>query len=91
MSDTMKNLTRRCPRLGHDVEFFYCVEHAGTDIPCFKVFDCWWERFDVVAHLRAELGEDGFARLEAAAKRTPDKVSSLLDLIEQAKKRTGQD
>jgi hypothetical protein len=25
---------------------------TGGENPCFKLFDCWWERFDVVAYFR---------------------------------------
>ena len=43
-----ERLVRRCPRLGGEVAFGYCKVCGGEKTPCFKVFDCWWERFDVV-------------------------------------------
>ncbi len=77
---------RRCPRLGHSVRFGYC-RTCGEEMPvCFKVFDCWWERFDVVAYLKGRMPEDEFAKLSKAEPKP--KVASLLDLIAQAKKRT---
>lgn len=84
------SLDRRCPRLGSAVTFGYCRTTGEGGLPCFKVFDCWWERFDVVAHMKALLSEEEFKKV-AAAKPKP-KVGSLIELIEQAKKRAaGED
>ena len=41
---------RRCPMLGHEVAFSYCRE-PGSETPCRKIFDCWWETFDVSAFI----------------------------------------
>ncbi|MDM8523959.1 hypothetical protein QUF80_11380 [Desulfococcaceae bacterium HSG8] len=78
-------LERRCPRLGSPVSFQYCTTCGDEEQPCFKVFDCWWEDFDVVAYLKDKLPENQFNAL-AASKPKP-KVLSLVELIEQAKKR----
>ncbi len=82
---------RRCPRLGGPVRFQYCREtpRPGGDNEnkaCFKIFDCWWEYFDVVAFMKEILPEDRFEEL-AQSKPKP-KVASLFELIEQAKART---
>ena len=82
--DTKDPLERRCPRLGGPVTFQYCKECGEDDLPCFKVLDCWWEAFDVVAYFKTRLTEDQMSRL-IHAKPKP-KVSSLIDLIQQAKK-----
>lgn len=79
-------LERRCPRLGGDVALAYCKICGEGNAPCFKVLDCWWERFDVVAHMKACLSPDAFAVL-AARRPPPDKVASLLDLIRKAQDR----
>ena len=79
-------LERRCPRLGGDVAFGYCKTCSEGKSPCFKVFDCWWERFDVVAHLKSCLTPEAFERL-AAQRLPPQKICSLVDLIRQAKER----
>ncbi len=81
-------LERRCPRLGHSVFFQYCMT-CGEDniLPCFKLGDCWWEYFDVAAYLKTKLTEEQFGRF-ICSKPKP-KVASLLDMIEQAKKRLG--
>ena len=83
-------LERRCPRLGGDVCFGYCKTCEAGKSACFKVFDCWWERFDVVAHMRTCLSPEAFEAL-CAHRSPPAKVASLVDLIRQARERTAQD
>jgi hypothetical protein len=81
-----ETLERRCPRLGGDVAFGYCKHCGERKTPCFKILDCWWERFDVVDYMRSCLPADAFEALQRERK-PPDKVASLLDLIQQAKDR----
>ena len=85
MADSGEQLERRCPRLGSRVSFQYCQECSDGDLPCFKVIDCWWEIFDVVAFFQQKLSEDEFNRL-VQIKPKP-KVTSLVELIDQARKR----
>ena len=80
--------TRRCPRLGGRVDFKYCRMGSGTDPVCWKIFDCWWETFDVRQFLAENLTADQFQRLTEA--RPPSKINSLLDLIAQARQRNAQ-
>ncbi len=84
-----ERLERRCPRLGGDVAFGYCKVCGEGKTPCFKVFDCWWERFDVVAHMQACLSPDVFETLSDS--RPQPKMTSLVDLIHQAQARAAQD
>jgi hypothetical protein len=84
--DDIAELQRRCPRLGGPVTFGYCRTADPNRKPCFKVFDCWWERFDVVGYFRHRLPAEAFKDLCNA--RPPEKTSSLLDLIRQARQRT---
>ena len=84
-----ERLVRRCPRLGGEVAFGYCKVCGGEKTPCFKVFDCWWERFDVVAHMRACLSPEAFDAL--SIRRPQPKMTSLVDLIRQAQARVSQD
>jgi hypothetical protein len=84
-----EHLERRCPRLGGDVSFAYCRTCGEGKGPCFKVLDCWWERFDVVAHMKACLSPEAFAAL-ATRRPPPNKVASLVDLIRQAQERTSK-
>jgi hypothetical protein len=85
MDNGRKHLERRCPRLGGQVSFQYCQECGEGDLPCFKVIDCWWEFFDVVDFFQNMLSEDDFNRL-LQLKPKP-KLTSLLELIEQARNR----
>ena len=74
----------RCPRLGHMITFSYCrSENLGR--PCFKTLDCWYHHFLVEDHLRLELSPEEWE--EAFHKPPKTKVLSLVELIEQAKKR----
>ncbi|MBN1626270.1 MAG: hypothetical protein JW944_07070 [Deltaproteobacteria bacterium] len=74
----------RCPRLGHPIFFSYCrSENMG--IPCYKILDCWFEHFPVAEYLRETLTPEEWERAFQGERKT--KVMSLLELIEQAKKR----
>jgi hypothetical protein len=74
----------RCPRLGHPISFSYCrLENMG--IPCFKTLDCWFEHFPVEEYLRETLTVEEWDRAFQGAGKT--KVMSILELIEQARKR----
>ncbi len=92
-SDAMKipqvnekdSLEQRCPRLGGPVTFKYCRQSGEDEKPCFKIMDCWWETFDVKSYLKDNLSESDFEALITA--KPPDKINSLIDLIEQAKQR----
>jgi len=76
--------TVRCPRLGHQISFSYCrSENRG--IPCFKTLDCWFNHFQVEAFLRSELTTEEWEKAFSAPPKT--KLLSLVELIEQAKKR----
>lgn len=78
--DTHDHRQRRCPRLGHQVSFAYC-RAPGSDRPCGKITDCWWEQFDVVGFLRDAYGR---RMLEELATPRPDKLATLVDLIRRA-------
>ena len=67
------------------MSFRYCRECGEGDLPCFKVIDCWWEFFDVVEFFQNALTEEQFNRL-LKLKPKP-KVASLVEMIDQAKKR----
>jgi hypothetical protein len=71
--------------LGNPVPFEYCEVCDDNQHPCFKILDCWWEYFDVVRYLKNRLPEDQFKRLMTTTPKP--KVTSLLELIEQARKR----
>lgn len=80
-----ENLERRCPKLGSPVSFKYCRAIMENELPCNKVFDCWWEIFDVEKYLKELLTVDEF---EALTKSQPKpKILSIVEMIEEAKKR----
>ncbi|MBW2028905.1 MAG: hypothetical protein JRH06_10430 [Deltaproteobacteria bacterium] len=74
----------RCPRLGHMISFSYCREE-NMGLPCLKTLDCWFQHFMVEDHLRRELSSEEWKKV--FNKPPGPKVLSLVDLIEQAKKR----
>lgn len=79
-------LERRCPRLGGPVRFHYCHTGEHAQQPCFKVLDCWWEYFDVATFFRQRLSKESMDRLVAPP--APNKVASLMEIIQQAQQRT---
>jgi len=81
--DDNDSLEQRCPRLGGPVPFKYCRTTGEGGMPCFKILDCWWETFDVRTYLENCMSEAAFKTLTEA--KPPDKIASILDLIEQAK------
>ncbi|MFO7570474.1 MAG: hypothetical protein R6W75_11810 [Smithellaceae bacterium] len=73
----------RCPKLGDEMTFAYCLHEAG-DLPCARIITCWQMVFDVEALLRERL--DFADRERFACARPKDKVTSLLEIIEKAKR-----
>ncbi len=76
---------RHCPLLGHEIHFGYCRAPA-SELPCRKIFDCWFRIFDVEAFIRSYYSP---ADVEKILAPRPDKAATLVELIEQARKRTG--
>ncbi|MFP4225584.1 MAG: hypothetical protein ACLFRF_02555 [Desulfobacterales bacterium] len=86
--NSINNLERRCPRLGSKISFRYCLISGDDDNPCWKIFDCWWEQFDVESYLKANLPAEVFEQLvEKAADQPKNKLTSIVEIAEQAKKR----
>jgi hypothetical protein len=85
MEENLYQLERRCPRLGGPVLFAYCKTSGDDHSVCWKIFDCWWECFDVVGYLKKFLPEHKFKKL--ANSKPKQKIVSLVELVEQAKKR----
>jgi len=77
---------RRCPRLGGNVNFGYCRSCGEGQSPCPKVFDCWWEYFDVVAFFSVCSGEKNRNLLDSQDPPKP-KIASLLELVHGARRR----
>jgi hypothetical protein len=74
----------RCRRLGNPVSFSYCrIESKG--LPCSMIMDCWYDHFMIEDFLRQELTPDEWSRVFNQPLKP--KVLSLVELIEEAKKR----
>ncbi len=73
-------LTRRCPMLGHELNFSYCRQPGGQEIPCRKIFDCWFERFDIRAFMQANYPPETIAQILQPKQ---PKMASLLEIIQR--------
>lgn len=80
------NSKRRCPRLGHNISFSYCRK-PGDDIPCTKIYDCWWEIFDIKAFMEKNYSEDIIKQINKPLKSKPQ---SLLEMIQEVEKRVNK-
>jgi hypothetical protein len=76
------NKLARCPKLGDEMTFAYCLRESG-DIPCSRIVNCWSSSFDVAAFLKDFLTPEQFDKFSNS--RPNDKVTSLIELIEAAK------
>ena len=77
---------RQCPRLGNPISFRFCLISGDDDMACFKIFDCWWERFDVEAYLKQNMPESAFNELVKVAEKPKSKIASIIEIAEKAKK-----
>jgi len=75
----------RCPKLGDEMTFSYCLKEAGS-LPCARIIQCWFRSFDIEALLRDQLTTDEWERF--ANPPTKDKLISLIEIIEKAKRQT---
>jgi len=84
LMESFDELEIRCPRLGHEVPFAYCRSEAG-EFPCFRVLLCWEPRIPAEAFLREQMTPEAWEKF--CQQESKDKLSSLIELIEAAKKR----
>jgi hypothetical protein len=71
-----------CRMLGHEIAFDYC-RSCKRNLPCRKILDCWFERVDIKKYMDENFTE---SEQEEIFKPPQDKVSTIFDLIEKAKK-----
>ncbi|MCU0822127.1 MAG: hypothetical protein MUC95_06605 [Spirochaetes bacterium] len=71
-----------CRKLGHYVPFKYC-RTVNDSLPCHKIKDCAFEKLPVEDFLQAHYSKDD---MEKIFNPPADKISTLIDLIERAKK-----
>ena len=72
----------RCPKLGDEITFGYCLQESG-DLPCVRIIQCWQAVFDVATLLKEHLTTGQWERFTWAQPK--DKVINLIEIIEKAK------
>jgi hypothetical protein len=87
-SKTSEGLWTRCPRLGGEAPFTYCLQEAG-DLPCHRIIVCWKAFFPVEAYLRKTLSPQKWE--EFADRKPKEKITSLLEMIEEAKSKVDEE
>jgi len=76
----------RCRMLGHEVNFSYCRQGSG-DLPCRKIFDCWFEHFDIEQFMRTHFSEEEIQKILTPPQ---PKMVSLLEMIRRAQQNSEQ-
>jgi hypothetical protein len=74
----------RCPRLGQEIAFSYCLKES-LDLPCSRIVQCWSPVFNVEAILQQELSAEKWQRFINFQPK--DKIINIIELIEAAKAR----
>ena len=88
-SKTLKsqdNRCQQCPVLGNPVSFSYC-RAPGRELPCGRIFDCWWQAFDVEHFIRSHFSDQTIQTILAPRK---GKTNSLVGRIQQAQQRAAK-
>jgi hypothetical protein len=82
MTGEINDKLMRCPRLGHEITFSYCLQESGAQ-PCSRIISCWSFVFDVESFLHEYMTTEGWESF----KNTPqkDKITVLIEIIEAAK------
>ena len=83
MTERYDPLMIRCPRLGGEVTFGYCRIEGGS-LPCMRIVACWQSTLPIEAFLKEALTPEHLERFMGEGPK--DKVATLLELIESAKK-----
>ncbi len=87
MIDSHDSDARYCPILGHELTFSYCRK-PGSDIPCKRIFDCWWEHFDITEYMKSHYSKEVLDKVTAP--REPKQLS-LAQIIKEAQSRVSGD
>ena len=81
-----EELLTRCPRLGGEVTFGYCLKERGY-LPCLRIVMCWQAFFPVEKYLRELLTPQQW---ESCFESKPkEKIATLIELIEEARRDVG--
>ena len=73
-----------CPQLGGEIPFRYCRTVNGN-LPCRRIMVCWEFRIEISKFLGDHYSVDEIERALAPPTRT--RLDTILELIEEAKKR----
>jgi hypothetical protein len=85
MVDKYDQLEIRCSRLGGEVNFSYCRKEGG-ELPCPRIVSCWYSFFPIEQYLRESMDEKSWNTF--VGQMSKDKITTLIELIETAKKRS---
>ena len=66
--------------LGHHVTFAYCRAGLSSQ-PCRKIFDCWFQTFDINKFMKEHFTDEEIKAILAPPK---DKMTSIIELIQKA-------
>ncbi|MDR3556049.1 MAG: hypothetical protein P4L55_14925 [Syntrophobacteraceae bacterium] len=83
--DGSDQLWIRCPRLGGEAPFTYCLREGGN-LPCHRIVVCWQPYFPIEKYLKARLSPQQWQEFEG--KRPKERLASILELIDEAKRST---
>ena len=72
-----------CRILGHYLYFSYC-RSSQDGFPCYKILDCWFEKFDVRKFIQENFSD---AEIRQFLKAPEPKMQTLMTLIQQAQER----
>ncbi|MCK4533876.1 MAG: hypothetical protein KAT81_00010 [Syntrophobacterales bacterium] len=79
-----KDLEIRCPRLGGEVTFGYCMQERGN-LPCPRVITCWQTYFPVETYLKKQLTPEEW---DSCFNQPPgDKIATIFDIADALKKK----
>ena len=82
MKNQFDNETIYCSKLGHNLSFKYC-RLENTDLPCSKIVNCWFKKISIENFVENNYTDD---EKKIAFKPSTPKVTSIISLIEKAKK-----
>ena len=72
-----------CRILGHHLRFSYC-RSCQEGLPCFKILDCWFEKFGVQEFIEKNYSAE---EIEQFLRKPKPKMQTLMTLIQQAQER----
>lgn len=82
MKKELPEMLIRCPRLGDEMSFSYCLKESGS-LPCSRIVQCWSPFIDVEGFLKKTLPSEQWTMFVNSQPK--DKMTSLIEIIEAAK------